>query len=69
VKASVKSALIVGVLVPAFIAFFSAQDLIETFFPNLTLIDLGVFYVLGLISGLFAGLLLAASGRGLLGPQ
>jgi choline-glycine betaine transporter len=61
---SMKSAFIAAAFVPAFIAFFSAQSLIETFFPNVTLIDLGVFYVLGVISGLFLGLFLAFSRRG-----
>jgi hypothetical protein len=61
---SMKSAFITAAFVPAFMAFFGALYLIETFFPNVTLIDLGVFYVLGFISGLFVGLFLAFSRRG-----
>ena len=44
-----------AVLVPAFMAYFWARDLIENFFPDLTLIDLGAFYAMGLVSGLAAG--------------
>ena len=54
---------LIPALVTAFIAFFGAQYLIETFFPNVTLIDLGTFYVLGFVSGLFVGLWLAFSRR------
>ncbi|MDH4209763.1 MAG: hypothetical protein OEV76_12870 [Anaerolineae bacterium] len=59
--------LLVAALVAAFTAFFGAQYLIDTFFPNLTLIDLGAFYVLGFLSGLFVGLYLAFSRRGIAG--
>ena len=44
-----------AVFVPAFVAFFSAQYLIETFFPEVTLIDLGAFYALGFFSGISLG--------------
>jgi hypothetical protein len=69
VKGNEKYAFLTAAFVAAFIAFFSAQYLIETFFPNVTLIDLGVFYVLGFISGLFVGLFLALSRRGMAGEQ
>jgi hypothetical protein len=47
------------IIVPAFFAFFSGQYVIDTFFPDVTLVDLGAFYILGFISGLGAGLWLA----------
>ncbi|HUW94863.1 MAG TPA: hypothetical protein VMW58_03690 [Anaerolineae bacterium] len=34
------------------LALWSAQYLIESFFPEVTLIDLGAFYAMGLISSL-----------------
>ena len=52
-----------AVIFPAVVAFWSAQDLIENFFPDLTLIDLGAFYAIGLISGLSAGLSLGLPRR------
>jgi hypothetical protein len=55
-------------IVPAIMALWFAQYLIETFFPDLTLIDLGAFYAMGLFSGLAAGIWLGRSraeeGRG-----
>jgi len=33
-----------------------AQYVIETFFPDVTLVDLGAFYAMGLISGLATGI-------------
>jgi len=51
--------LIVPILItPAFMAFFYARYLIENHFPDLHLIDLGAFYLMGLISGFSTGLVL-----------
>jgi hypothetical protein len=52
---------LVTLAVPAILALWFAQYVIETFFPDLTLIDLGAFYAMGLFSGLAAGLLLGRS--------
>ena len=46
---------LMALVVPAMLALWFAQYLIETFFPDLTLIDLGAFYAMGLISGLATG--------------
>ena len=59
-----KYTLLVAAFCAALVAFFGAQYLIDTFFPEVTLIDLGTFYVLGFISGLFVGLFLALSRSG-----
>jgi hypothetical protein len=64
VKKNVGYASLVAAFAAAFVAFFGAQYLIDTFFPNLTLIDLGAFYALGFVSGLFVGLFLALSRKG-----
>ncbi len=64
-KGNAKYEFLIGAFVPGFIAFFGAQYLIDTFFPDVTLIDLGVFYALGLMSGLFVGLFLAFSRMGM----
>jgi hypothetical protein len=42
----------VALVLPAILAWWFAQYLIDTFFPSVTLVDLGVFYAMGLISGL-----------------
>jgi hypothetical protein len=47
---------LVALIFPAILALWSAQYLIETFFPDMTLIDLGAFYAMGLISGLATGI-------------
>ena len=47
---------LVALIVPALLALWSAQYLIENFFPDVTLIDLGAFYAMGLISGLATGI-------------
>jgi hypothetical protein len=52
-----------AVIFPAALAFWYAQYLIENFFPYVTLIDLGAFYAIGLISGLSAGLSLGLQRR------
>jgi hypothetical protein len=49
---------LVTLAVPAILALWFAQYLIETLFRNLTLIDLGAFYAMGLFSGLATGILL-----------
>jgi hypothetical protein len=49
---------LVTLAMPAILALCFAQYLIETFFPNLTLMDLGAFYAMGLFSGLATGILL-----------
>jgi len=51
----------------AFQAFLYARYLITNFFPDVTLIDLGVFYVLGFISALFVGPFLVLSRRRMAG--
>jgi predicted histidine transporter YuiF (NhaC family) len=68
VKGNAKYMFLPAAFVAAFVAFFSAQYLIDTFFLDVTLIDLGTFYVLGFISGLFVGLFLVFSRRGILEP-
>ncbi len=46
----------VALFLPAILALWSAQYLIDNFFPDVTLIDLGAFYAMGLISGLATGI-------------
>lgn len=46
----------IGILVPLLCAFSYAETLMESF-PNLTLIDLGAFYLIGMITGFFVALL------------
>ncbi len=46
----------VALIVPAMLALWFAQYVIENFFSNVTLIDLGAFYAMGLASGLATGL-------------
>ena len=48
--------IVLSLVLPAFLSFFYAQYLIENFFPEVTLIDLGAFYFLGFISGISLGL-------------
>jgi hypothetical protein len=55
--------LILFAILPAFQALWYARYLIETFFPDVTLIDLGVFYILGFVSGLLVGLFFTFSRR------
>ena len=50
------SVLLVTLIVPTLMALWFAQYVIETFFPNVTLIDLGAFNAMGLISGLATGI-------------
>jgi hypothetical protein len=50
-------------IVPAIMALWFAQYLIESFFPDLTLIDLGAFYAMGLFSGLATGIWVGRSRR------
>ena len=40
---------LVTLIVPAIMALWFAQYLIETFFPDLTLVDLGAFYAMGFL--------------------
>ena len=47
-----KPAMLVGIFIPMFVAINYAETLFE-FFPKLTLIDLGAFYLIGMISGFF----------------
>ena len=47
---------LIALVLPAILALWSAQYLIENFFPDVTLIDLGAFYAMGLISGLATGI-------------
>lgn len=53
----------VALIVPAILALWFAQYLIETFFPEVTLIDLGAFYAMGLVSGLATGVAWGLSRR------
>ena len=48
-----KSALVLGIFIPMLAALSYAETLITGFFPNLTLLDLGSFYLIGIISGFF----------------
>lgn len=54
---------LIALVVPAMLALWFAQYLIETFFPEVTLVDLGAFYAMGLVSGLATGLAWGVSGR------
>jgi len=45
-----------ALIFPAILALWFAQYVIENFFPDDTLIDLGAFYAIGLISGLATGI-------------
>ena len=47
---------LIALALPAILALWFAQYLIETFFPDVTLIDLGAFYAMALISGLATGI-------------
>ncbi len=60
-KRSVGYLLVPSLMVPAFLALWFAQYLIENFFPDVTLIDLGAFYAIGFISGISTGLTLLLS--------
>ena len=62
-KPSMRYMLILFAILPAFQALSYARYLIETFFPDVTLIDLGVFYILGFVSGLLVGLFFTFSRR------
>lgn len=48
--------IVVSVVIPAIVSLWFAQYLIENFFPQVTLIDLGAFYFMGLVSGLATGI-------------
>jgi hypothetical protein len=50
------TSILIALVLPAILALWFAQYLIETFFPDVTLIDLGAFYAMGLVSGLATGL-------------
>jgi hypothetical protein len=65
-KSALYTSTLIALVVPAMLALWFAQYLIETFFPEVTLIDLGAFYAMGLVSGLAAGLAwgLARKARG-----
>ena len=52
-----KSLFVLGIFIPIFFALSYAETLKE-FFPNLTLIDLGAFYFIGMISGFFVAIFL-----------
>jgi hypothetical protein len=49
------SSLLIGIFIPILIALSYAETLTTEFFPGLTLLDLGVFYLIGMISGFFVG--------------
>lgn len=51
-------------IVPTVMALWFAQYLIESFCPDVTLMDLGAFYAIGLVSGLATAVWLARSRRG-----
>ena len=57
------SVLLVTLIVPAIMAVRLAQYVIETFFPDVTLIDPGAFHAMGIISGLATGIWWARSRR------
>jgi hypothetical protein len=50
------TSILIALVLPAILALWFAQYLIETFFPDVTLIDLGAFYAMVLVSGLATGL-------------
>lgn len=52
-----KSIFLVGIFIPMFFAFSYAETLKE-FFPQLPLIDLGAFFLIGMISGFFVAIYL-----------
>lgn len=47
-----KSALIIGIFIPLYVAFSYSETLFE-YFPRLTWIDVGGLYIIGMISGFF----------------
>jgi len=47
------SSMILGIFLPLLFGSFYAETLMNDFFPGLTLIDLGAFYFIGMISGFF----------------
>ena len=51
------STLILGIISPVFVAFFYSETVFELI-PQLTTIDLGVFFIMGMISGFFISILL-----------
>ena len=51
------SVFLIGIFIPVLAALDYSETLIG-FFPDLTLIDLGAFYVIGMISGFFVALYL-----------
>jgi len=53
----------VALFLPAILAWWFAQYVIDTFFPTVTLIDLGAFYAMGLVSGLATAISLGLSKR------
>jgi hypothetical protein len=56
-----RASAVVALAVPAMLALWFGQYLIENFFPDVTLIDLAAFYAMGLVSGLATGISWALS--------
>jgi len=54
-----KSNFIGGILIPLLFAFFFGQTLIDIF-PGLTLIDLGAYLIIGMVSGFFIALFIVS---------
>lgn len=50
-----KKSYITGILIPLMFAFFYSETLIKNF-PGITVIDLGAFLIIGMISGFYMAL-------------
>jgi uncharacterized membrane protein (Fun14 family) len=57
-KSMKTSAFFVGIFIPMLAALSYAETLVTDFFPILSLLDLGAFYFIGMISGFFIALFL-----------
>jgi hypothetical protein len=57
---SVISALAILAVISVFLAYTTMDGLLREFSQNITFIDLGVLYILGLISGIALGLMIAS---------
>jgi hypothetical protein len=51
------SVIFLGIFIPMLFALFYSETLIELI-PQITMIDLGAFYIIGMISGFFISILL-----------
>jgi hypothetical protein len=51
------SVIFLGIFIPMLLALFYSETIIELI-PQITIIDLGAFYIIGMISGFFISILL-----------